>query len=427
MAADQSALEAQLDSFDPQQRQEALQALAEQAASGAIQVQAERDWLNLHCHSFCSYNGYGASPSRLVWEAKKLGLFAVGLVDFDVLDGVDEFHAAGRTLSMRTTAGMETRVYIPEFSTREINSPGEPGVAYHMGSGFVSGSTGDAATSAVLDDLRARARARNLQVLDAVNPFLDPVSLDYDADVVPMTPFGVATERHLCAAYQAKGEAVFADEAERTQFWSDKLGSDCAGLDAAKLQALIRSKTMKRGGIGYQQPDEGTFPLMSSVNKASLALGAIPTLTWLDGTREGEAALDEMMDLQAADGVCAVNIVPDRNWNIADADDKKLKIAKLEEFVAAADKRGWPVQIGTELNAPGLKWVDDFDAPELANVVDSFRRGARIMFGHSVAQAANGQGYTSAWAAEQFADVEAKNAYYADLGEKTSSLPEVSA
>jgi len=40
---------------------------------------------------------------------------------------VDEFLSACEIAGVRGSAGMETRVFIPEFADREINSPGEPG------------------------------------------------------------------------------------------------------------------------------------------------------------------------------------------------------------------------------------------------------------------------------------------------------------
>ena len=55
-----------------------------------------------------------------------------------------------------------------------------------------------------------------------------------------------------------------------------------AGTDA-KLLGLpegrdllntIRSKTMKRGGVGYVQPDKGSFPLMADTNRFILAPAA---------------------------------------------------------------------------------------------------------------------------------------------------------
>jgi hypothetical protein len=55
-----------------------------------------------------------------------------------------------------------------------------------------------------------------------------------------------------------------------------------------KLQNLIRAKTMKKGGVGYMQPGEGSFPLMADMNRFVLESGAIATLAWLDGASDGE-------------------------------------------------------------------------------------------------------------------------------------------
>ena len=64
----------------------------------------------------------------------------MGIVDFDVLDAVEEFLDACEAAGVRGSAGIESRVFIPEFADREINSPGEPGVYYHMGIGFTGGA-----------------------------------------------------------------------------------------------------------------------------------------------------------------------------------------------------------------------------------------------------------------------------------------------
>ena len=156
--------------------------------------------VNLHCHTFFSFNAYGHSPTSLAWLAKKRGFAAVGIVDFDVLDAVDEFLAACDLAGVRGSAGIETRVFIPEFATREINSPGEPGVYYHMGIGFTSGIVPPEAAP-TLAAMRARADRRNREMAARVNAYLDPVVIDYERDVLPLTPAGNATERHMLLAY----------------------------------------------------------------------------------------------------------------------------------------------------------------------------------------------------------------------------------
>jgi hypothetical protein len=415
-------LEARLDSFDPAERDQALDDLLALVRRGEVRFPAPEAKVNLHAHSFYSYNALGYSPAHIVWRARREGLRAVGLVDFDVFDGVDEFHRAGERLGIPTVAGMETRAYIPEFAQREINSPGEPGIAYHMVVGLARSAIEPAEARQFAERLRHSARRRNQSVVQRVNAYLDPVALDYEADVLPLSPSGTPTERHLCAAYEAKAEAVYPDPDTRARFWSDRLGAPAAEVaailgDSRRLQALIRSKTMKQGGVGYQTPAPETFPRMADVNRFALAVGGIPAATWLDGTSPGEQAIEELLDLHQAAGSAALNIIPDRNWNVADPKTKAVKVANLYRVVGLAGARGLPLSVGTEMNAPGLKFVDDFDAPELAPVVESFLHGAAVLVGHTAAVLAGEPPYTSAWAARRFGSAAEKNAHFARRGQ----------
>ena len=109
---------------------------------------------------------------------------------------------AARDAARDERAGLETRVYVPEFADREINSPGEPGVCYQMGVGFTTGQASGKAAR-ILADLRQRAENRNRGLLARVNAHLGPAAIDYEADVLPLTPGGNATERHMLTAYVA--------------------------------------------------------------------------------------------------------------------------------------------------------------------------------------------------------------------------------
>jgi len=403
-------LERQLDSFDAAQRKAARVKLCELARKGEITLPAPGSHLNVHTHTFFSYNAYGYSPSKFAWLARKAGLAAAGIVDFDVLDGLEEFLEAGRLLGLKTVVSVESRVFVPEFETRVINSPGEPGIAYHMGVGFTSVPTSGFAAE-FLERMRRGAEKRNRDLLARVNAYMRPVELSYERDVLPLTPKGNATERHLCEAFERKAAQVSPDPAGRAAFWREKLGD--APTDSVKLQGLIRSKTMKKGGVGYVQPDRGSFPLMADMNRFAFASGAIPTLTWLDGTSDGEQAIDELVAVSKSTGAAALNIIPDRNY-APGVKDQKLK--NLYDVVALAEKHGFPIIVGTEMNAPGNKFVDRFETAELKPLLPAFLRGAHIGYAHSVLQRQNGLGYLSDWARKAFATVAAKNEFFATLG-----------
>jgi hypothetical protein len=399
-------LEQQLDDFDAGRRREALLALLAAVRSGQVVLPAPGEAINLHAHTFYSYNAYGYSPSHYAWLARKAGLEVAGIVDFDVLDGLEEFLEAGRLLDLKTCVSLESRVYVPEFASRAINSPGEPGIAYHMGVGFTQ-----EARHPFLDAMRRAAAQRTQEVACRVNAFLRPVELDFARDVLPLTPRGNATERHLCEAYQRKAAKVFPDAAARAAFWREKLGD--APPEGAKLQNLIRARTMKQGGVGYVQPGAGSFPLMADMNRFILECGAIPTLTWLDGTSAGEKALDELFAVAISSGAAALNIIPDRNYTPGVKDEK---VRNLYQVVEQAEKRHFPILVGTEMNAPGNKFVDSFETAELAPLLPIFRKGAHIIYAHSVLQRRAGLGYLSSWSRQRFPTALARNEFYAKVG-----------
>lgn len=379
---------------------------------------------NMHCHTFFSFNAYGYSPTGLAWLARERGWPLLGLIDFDVLDGVDEFLAACDAAGVRGTCGIETRAFFPEFATRETSSPGEPGVTYHIGLGFTS-STAPAAAQPMLDDLRARSRARNLGVIERVNAHLAPVHVDYEQDVLPLTPAGNATERHMVEAIIHAVESHGGDDAA---FWADRLNMSRGEVDKmvstpASYRNTVRAKLMKKGGVGYVQPDSGSFPSLESVARFIEQCGALPCYGWVDGYSEGEQAIEELLEVHIRNGTVMANIVPDRNWNFADAATRSAKAQKMDEFVATLQALDLPINIGTEMNSPGNKLIDDFDVPEMEKHRAAFLDGAYFIYGHTAMQRALGMGYQSVWSKQTLGSRRARNDFYTAVGKAVEPGP----
>jgi hypothetical protein len=408
-------LECKLDSFNPAERKEALSALCEKVRAGEIDLPAAGKAVNLHCHTFFSYNTYGYSPSKFAWLARKAGLAVAGVVDFDVLDALEEFLEAARMLGLKGCAGLETRVYVPEFADRVITSPGEPGITYHMGVGFPRANL-EGKQKEFLLNLRRTAQQRNRDLIGRVNQYLRPVELYYERDVLVLTPSGNPTERHICLAYARKAKEIFAKTDALAKFWVEKLGAEVKASELPEGRDLlntIRAKTMKRGGVGYVPPDKGSFPQMAETNRFVLEAGGIPTLTWLDGTSEGEKAIEELLEVAMRIDTAAINIIPDRNYTPG-AKDVKLK--NLYEVTELAEKLHLPVVVGTEMNSPGQKFVDDFDTDEMSPLVPIFLKGAHIVYAHSVLQRECSLGYTSDWVRKNFKNVAEKNEFFRQAG-----------
>jgi hypothetical protein len=267
-----------------------------------------------------------------------------------------------------------------------------------------------------LAQLKKTAQQRNKDLIGRVNKYLSPVELNYETDVLPLTPAGNATERHICVAYARKARALLGDGEKLAAYWTAKLGTDAVKLglpDGRNLLNTIRSKTMKRGGVGYVQPDKGSFPPLKETNEFLAAIGAMPTWTWLDGTSDGEQAIDELLDTAIAEGSVALNVIPDRNYTVG-VNDKKIE--NLRRIVQAAQERDMVLVVGTEMNSPGQKFVDDFETAELGPLLPAFLASAHIIYAHAVLQRKCGLGYCSDWAKKNFAAARQRNAFFEEVG-----------
>jgi hypothetical protein len=111
-----------------------------------------------------------------------------------------------------------------------------------------------------------------------------------------------------------------------------------------------------------------------------------------------------------------LNIVPDRNWNIVNPQVRRLKIDKLYEVVELAQELDLPLNVGTEMNSPGQKVIDDFNVPELAPVREAFLDGAYFVYGHTVMQRALALGYHSDWAVRHLPSRRSRNDFYTRAG-----------
>ncbi len=407
---------AELSSFAPETRRRSLEKLAAETVFPPESLD-----LNMHIHTFFSYNGEGWSPTRVAYEMKKLGLYSAAICDFDVLQGAEEFLRAADLLALRAAAGFESRVFFQEYASSEINSPGEPGVLYFMGMGFLQPPQAGSTTAEVFQGMLAQSHIRNRQLIDRVNSAIAALELNYDLDVLPLTPKGNATERHIVRAYYDKACAKFGGIEGAAKFWSEIFALPVAEVQRkiAKVNPgneFLRGKLIKRGGLGYEQPTDKTFPLLDTVITMIRECRAIPMVAWLDGGLPGEQEPEKQLDCLLSKNVEAVNVIPDRNWNFTDAAVQAEKITALDRYLAAARTLSLPVNIGTEGNKPGQRLVDDFNCPALAKYRPLFLQGAQIIVGHTRLLRFADFSYSDIAAKELFPQREKRNEFFASVG-----------
>lgn len=406
-----------LDSFDQEQRLHALRQIVDSTELPAI----DSGQINLHLHTFFSYNASGWSPSHVAYECRRQGLYAAAICDFDVLDGLEEFFAAGQIAGLRTAAHLETRAYFSEYANVDISSPGEPGVTYIMGGAFPRLPHPQTTAGEELQALKKRARQRNVELVNRINDAIPEIAIDYARDVSPLTPADGATERHIITAYRNRIETLYPDASARTAYLAKLLNADdqkAAALleNIPALEEALRSRLAKRGGPGYQQPSPETFPDVDRFVAWVRDCDAIPLVTWLDGTSDGENDPEALLDCLAAKGCAGLNIIPDRNWNIKAPEQAAIKQAHLKAMVNAAARRAMPINIGTEMNKGGLPFYDDINGPVLKEWRGLFLEGARVMIGHTMLARYAGFGYLSDAALNEHPAPEARNRFFAAIG-----------
>ncbi len=214
-------LEKRLDSYDPNLRGESLERLALLTQKGKVRLEPETNVVNMHCHTFYSFNALRplAGVPGLAGQAARI---QGGRASWTLTcsRAWTNSWALARPLACGAAPGSRPACLCPSMPAKEINSPGEPGVCYHMGIGFTGGQVPEA-VAAILAGLGQQAGRAQPGILALVNAYLDPVTVDYERDVLPLTPAGNPTERHMVVAYVRAAEQIVPDPAV---FWAGKLG-----------------------------------------------------------------------------------------------------------------------------------------------------------------------------------------------------------
>ncbi len=374
-----------LSSFVQEERKKAVLETSALVKSGKIKRYEKLfPYDNMHIHSFHSFNYKNWSPSRIIFEAYRTGLKHVGIVDFDTLEALEETIFSASVYKIPSLCGLETRVFIPEYSAKVINSPGEPGIFYINGTGFKNKPEKGTKAAEVYERLGKIAENRNRKVVEKLNAFLHPLTINYEKDVLPLTPSKNPTERHIIKAYIEAAEKTMGNRA--IIFWSDILKMASEEVEKMKKEKpgdfmeKIRSALVKNSGPGYVKPDTQNFPTIDEFIKMVNESKGIVVGNWLDGTNEGEKNPEEFLEFMVSRGIKIFTIIPERNWNISNPQEKAIKVNNLEKFMAACKKMNIPVVCGTEMNKFGQPFVDNYASPELKKYLDWFEKSVEYLF-----------------------------------------------
>ncbi|PID98289.1 MAG: histidinol-phosphatase [Actinobacteria bacterium] len=351
---------------------ERLNALREKAATETFP-----EWVpesNNHIHTCYSFSPY--TPTAAALGARRAGLRVVGSVDHDSIAAAREMSEACRLLGMGSVTGFECRAFFDDeggpFSTRKLNNPDSPGIAYLTVQGVPTSAR--KRVDEWLAPKRAARLKRTLTMAEKANKILTSLGVepfDPQKDMVDRSQYahgGGITERHLLAAMAdalirgfGRGTSLVAGLQEMGVTIPPALADTVGDPDNPHLMydllGLLKSEYLSR--IYIQPTDE--CPTATDVVKFADSVGAIATYAYLGdvaasptGDKKAEKFeddfLDELFVALEERGFRAVTYMPPRNT--------PEQLARIHDL---AVRHGMLEISGVDINQPR----QSFNCPEL--------------------------------------------------------------
>lgn len=365
--------EQELNSPFLRKRKDALQVIAEAFKKGDIGF-ATNDEVNNHVHTMFSFSPY--SPAGAVYEAKKAGLQAVGLMDHDSLAGGNEFLEAASLLEIGSTTGFEIRVNFKDtpFFKHRLNNPDSIGIAYMAVHGIPEKNFGK--IQDFLSPVREARNDRNRAQVEKLNTLMNEWGLsrvDFEKDVYGISQAAVGgsiTERHILFAVAVKITEAFGRGKMVTEFLENRAIVKLSGKAGAYLSdpdnphylydllGVLKSSLLPHFFI--QPNDKECLPVKKVVDFA-LGIKGIPAYAYLGDVGEsptGDKKAQQFEDSFVEDlfpvlkelGFRAVTYMPPRNT--------KKQLAKV---IGLCGKYGLMQISGVDINSSR----QSFNCPEV--------------------------------------------------------------
>lgn len=420
--------EAALNAHDRAERLAAVRVLADGLATGAIAPVPPTVEVNNHVHTCYSFSPH--SPCSAAWYALRAGLQAVGIMDHDSVGGVEEMLAAGAMLGIATTAGFEVRVSMVDtpFADRLINGPGLTGIAYIAIHGIPA--TAVSACADFLRPIQQARNARNAAMVDRLNAILQRQGLplvDFQRDVYAMSyaaAGGAITERHLLAALSHKLMDALGRGERLVTFLEGTLGIGLSArlraylLDAANphyVYDLLGVLKASYADAFFIHPGRDECLDVREAIAFADRIGAISAYAYLGDVTESptgdkkaeqfeDAYLDEFVLCLKQLGFRAVTYMPPRNTRM-----------QLDRISALCDRHALLQISGVDINSSR----QSFNCPEILDPrFTNLITATWALIGHEKLSTLHaGCGIFGACAAERFPSLQARQAFFAEIGQ----------
>ena len=310
--------------------------------------------VNGHIHTPYSFSAFD-SIDQVFQLAGAENVKAVGINDFIVTDGYDEFNKHAVKNRIFPLFNIEFMGLIREMQEKgvRINDPSNPGRIYFSGKGLRYPVSNDGQAVALLNEIKRESNAQTASMTEKLNRYLQdinaPFALNYD-EIKSGLAEDLVRERHLAKALRIKIFDAFNEDAGRQDFLTRLYNGQSSGhlSNISALENEIRSKLLKKGGVAYVEEDDKAFPVLEKIIQAILELGGIPCYPVLLDDAKGnytefEQDFDQLHSELSARNVFAVELIPGRN-----------DLREVRRFVKFFREKNFVITLGSEHNTPEM-------------------------------------------------------------------------
>lgn len=353
--------------------------------------------VNGHIHTPYSFSSF-EDIAQVFELAKEEKVEVVGINDFFVCDGYDEFYKLAEKAGKFPLFNIEFIGLIPEFQKEgiTINDPNNPGRIYFSGKGlkypFTTSETNKQFLAALIRESQKQVAdmvVKADKLIQDINPLL---GLSYES-IKEAYAKELVRERHIAKAIRVLADENSETESKKIDFYTQLFGaepkSDLGNM--AAIENEIRGKLLKAGGAAFVEESPESFPAVERIQEYILNAGGIPCYPVLLDDRKGNLITSfesdwEVMDKQLKEmNVHMIELIPSRN-----------SIAKLREFVEFFKARGYVVTLGSEHNTPGVFPIEvKIDGEEILpeDLKEVSYEGACVIAAHQYMLAKENEGF----------------------------------
>jgi hypothetical protein len=310
---------------------------------------------NGHIHTPFSFSAFSDMQTifRMATEEK---IVLLGINDFYVSDGYDEFHKGCIENRIFPLFNIEFIGLLKEEQQKgiRINDPNNPGRIYFSGKGldypFHSGWLQKRKLKKVIKESQLQIKAMIVKVNQLIQKDNPSLSLTYES-IKKRYAHDLVRERHLAKAIRNLTAENFNSPEDQLQFLETLYGGKKSKTGLSNPSALeneIRSNLLKSGGAAFVEEDEKSFLELKKIIKIIIAAGGIPCYPVLLDDASGKCTEfendnEKLLASLNKLGIECIELIPGRN-------DHTI----LKNFVEFFHEKGFIIIFGTEHNTPEM-------------------------------------------------------------------------